>query len=246
VTVGDDGCFMLGKRKDRVVKIEEKRVSLDQVEAHLLDCVEVSAAHVLTLPGRRQQRDSLACVVVLTELGWAELYSDGKQKFNQRLRDALRPHLDAMALPRRWRYVRHMPITPQGKVRKIDLASLFLPDQGQKVSPSILSRETDGDELILRLCPEADLFYFDGHFDAGPVLAGVVQIDWAIQFAKEHFGISEGLQRMDALKFFRIIPPEQEVTLSLRFSQEKGVLQFNYFDDEIKYSSGRIGFGERR
>ncbi|TGU14677.1 amino acid adenylation domain-containing protein, partial [Mesorhizobium sp. M2D.F.Ca.ET.153.01.1.1] len=56
-----DGRFRLLGRADRIVKIEERRVSLDALERALREDAEVDDARVLVLPGHREQ---LAAVVV--------------------------------------------------------------------------------------------------------------------------------------------------------------------------------------
>jgi acyl-coenzyme A synthetase/AMP-(fatty) acid ligase len=55
-----DGRFRLLGRADRIVKIEERRVSLDALERALREDAEVDDARVLVLPGQREQ---LAAVV---------------------------------------------------------------------------------------------------------------------------------------------------------------------------------------
>jgi acyl-coenzyme A synthetase/AMP-(fatty) acid ligase len=56
-----DGRFRLLGRADRIVKIEERRVSLDALERALREDAEVDDVRVLVLPGQREQ---LAAVVV--------------------------------------------------------------------------------------------------------------------------------------------------------------------------------------
>ena len=82
------GFELLG-RQDRVVKLEEKRISLDEVEARLQALAEVESAAVLPL--QQGQRQILGAVLVLSEAGasrWAEL---GPGRFLLALRQQLRP-----------------------------------------------------------------------------------------------------------------------------------------------------------
>ena len=60
-----EGGFELLGRQDRVVKLEEKRISLDEVEARLQALAEVEAAAVLPL--QQGQRQILGAVLVLSE-----------------------------------------------------------------------------------------------------------------------------------------------------------------------------------
>ena len=116
------GFELLG-RQDRVIKLEEKRISLDEVEARLQALVEVESAAVLPL--LQGQRQILGAVLVLSELGaarWAEL---GPGRFLLALRQQLRPWLEPVALPRSVRRVEQMPVNAQGKRPWPQLKELF-------------------------------------------------------------------------------------------------------------------------
>ncbi|MDX7758414.1 AMP-binding protein [Aeromonas hydrophila] len=118
-----EGGFELLGRQDRVVKLEEKRISLDEVEARLQALAEVEAAAVLPL--QQGQRQILGAVLVLSELGaarWAEL---GPGRFLLALRQQLRPWLEPVALPRSVRRVEQMPVNAQGKRPWPQLKELF-------------------------------------------------------------------------------------------------------------------------
>ena len=116
------GFELLG-RQDRVVKLEEKRISLDEVEARLQALPEVELAAVLPL--QQGQRQILGAVLVLSEAGaarWAEL---GPGRFLLALRQQLRPWLEPVALPRSVRRVEQMPVNAQGKRPWPQLKELF-------------------------------------------------------------------------------------------------------------------------
>ena len=116
------GFELLG-RQDRVIKLEEKRISLDEVEARLQALVEVESAAVLPL--LQGQRQILGAVLVLSEAGaarWAEL---GPGRFLLALRQQLRPWLEPVALPRSLRRVDQMPLNAQGKRPWPQLKELF-------------------------------------------------------------------------------------------------------------------------
>ncbi|MBW3831915.1 AMP-binding protein [Aeromonas hydrophila] len=122
IALHEEGFELLG-RQDRVVKLEEKRISLDEVEARLQALAEVEAAAVLPL--QQGQRQILGAVLVLSELGaarWAEL---GPGRFLLALRQQLRPWLEPVALPRSVRRVEQMPVNAQGKRPWPQLKELF-------------------------------------------------------------------------------------------------------------------------
>jgi acyl-coenzyme A synthetase/AMP-(fatty) acid ligase len=114
--------FELLGRSDRIVKIEEKRVSLDAVEAGLQASGLVADARAVVLEGVRTE---LGAVVVPNALGRDLLERDGKRRLNLALRAAVGRHLERTALPRRFRYVEALPENTQGKVPADALRRLF-------------------------------------------------------------------------------------------------------------------------
>ncbi|NKB58329.1 MAG: AMP-binding protein [Alphaproteobacteria bacterium] len=237
-----DGCFILNGRADRVVKLEEQRVSLSEIERRLADCPTVETARVVQLPDEMTKRQSLAAVIEPSDLGWDTLKQEGRRTLREQLLDALRPYLAAIVLPRKWRFVTGLPEDERGKTSDAALAALFDENLGRRIDPVIVKRKAEADSLTLDLHLPEDLFYFAGHFPEAPILAGVVQIDWAIAFAMTHFAIPEGFRRIEALKFFKILQAGDDVTLALRYDRKKANLTFLYSASETKFSSGRVAF----
>ncbi len=122
VRLDPDGTFELLGRLDRTVKIEEKRVSLPQVEAALKACPGVAGAAVVLLEGRRRQ---LGAAVVLR--GALPPDAPARRALGEDLRARLAQTLEAPALPRKWRFVEELPLDARGKLRAEALAALFEP-----------------------------------------------------------------------------------------------------------------------
>jgi acyl-coenzyme A synthetase/AMP-(fatty) acid ligase len=118
-----DGFVLLG-RSDRIVKIEEKRISLDALEDALRGSGLARDARVLPLPGTPGQRQALAAFVVPTAAGQAVLMS-GKAAMHARLRAVLAGVVEAVALPRRWCYLDQLPVDAQGKTTQGQLLALL-------------------------------------------------------------------------------------------------------------------------
>ncbi|EYC51164.1 AMP-dependent synthetase [Hylemonella gracilis str. Niagara R] len=209
------GGFLLQGRADRIVKIEEKRVSLNALEATLLATGLVKEARALVLDGAGDHaRPRLAVVAVPSDAGWALHDGQGKRNLNETLRAALLQAVERVALPRRWRYLRELPQNAQGKTTQADLAALFS-DHGAEAQPGITAptvapSPAQGPALppwrllpndapapaaepaqatiaLLALDIRADLAAFDGHFDGLPILPGVAQIDWAARLGRTCF-----------------------------------------------------------
>lgn len=122
IALHGEGFELLG-RQDRIVKLEEKRISLDEVEARLQALAEVESAAVLPL--QQGQRQILGAVLVLSELGAARWDELGQGRFLLALRQQLRPWLEPVALPRSVRRVVQMPVNAQGKRPWPQLKELF-------------------------------------------------------------------------------------------------------------------------
>lgn len=237
-----DGRFELLGRADRIVKIEERRISLSEVEQKLATEVEVAAIHVEMLAGSTG-RNFLGAVIVPTEAGWDALAENGKRVLTQKLRNALMPHMELAAIPRKWRFVRKMPETVQGKIILAQLQAMFSQSPEDVTRPILVDRQSSATTLQLKLKLPGELKYFDGHFDDYPILPGVIQLGWAIEFARDEFSLSAAVERIDALKFFRVLTAGEEVTLELAFERTKDRLSFKYNSAQHAHSAGRIQFG---
>ncbi|WP_052282678.1 AMP-binding protein [Kluyvera genomosp. 1] len=114
-----NGQFRLQGRRDRVVKIEEKRVSLNEVELRLLalDGVREAAA----LPINRSGRQSIGIVLVLDD---SHRENWGKKQ-ELAWRKALRAWLEPLAIPRYWRIVDEIPVNGMNKRVDAQLQELF-------------------------------------------------------------------------------------------------------------------------
>jgi acyl-coenzyme A synthetase/AMP-(fatty) acid ligase/3-hydroxymyristoyl/3-hydroxydecanoyl-(acyl carrier protein) dehydratase len=240
----DGKRFMLKGRADRLVKIAEKRISLDAIERLLLASPWVALAKVVPVEGVRFQ---LAAYVVLNDAGRMQLAQRGKPALNIALRALLSSTIERVGLPRRWHYLDTMPVNAQGKTTVAMLNSLG--ERGENVvlrptMPSARLLQRDDSRACFELTAPANLLYFDGHFDDMPILPGVVQVDWAIALGRDCFALPPRFAGLHALKFQRVIQPEQLVHLELEHDAAKGSLSFRYVSSAGQHASGRIVFGD--
>lgn len=241
------GRFLLLGRGDRLVKIEEKRISLDAIEAGLLASGFAVEARVIVCPERAGERQVLAAFVVPSDSGRALLDAEGKQAVNALLRAHLGRVVEAVALPRRWRYLDQLPLNPQGKTTHAQLLALLGVGDARPRVPQVRLVEHDGSQdiqrVLLELVVPSTLFYFDGHFTQAPVLPGVVQVDWAIRYGREHFAVAPGFRGIHALKFQQVVRPDVPFQLELKYDSASCTLHFRYFSDAGQHAGGRILFG---
>lgn len=230
-----DGGFVLLGRADRIVKLEEKRVSLTAIERALAACEEISEARVLLLQTPAGAR--LGAVAVLSESGSLQLALEGRRALGERLRAALAPQVERIALPRRWRYVRALPVNEQGKSTEALLAALFNPS-----TPEVDWLSRGPGEARAALAVDAGLRVFDGHFPQAPLVPGVAQLDWAIDFARRCFDMPPHFARAEALKFQQPIVPGLRVELALGWDSQAAALSFRYESAAGVHASGRVIF----
>lgn len=236
--IAADGRFELLGRLDRIVKLEEKRISLPMLEQAL-------AAHDWVAEARlgvvQENRASLGALLVLSESGLFALREHGRRELTETLRKHLSQHCEALALPRRWRLLRQMPLNSQGKLAQADVEALLL--AARPKVPEVLEQSASDGEWSLQLSVPPDLTYFSGHFPKAPVLPGVVQVEWALNLGRQLLNLDGAFAGMEVLKFQQLVRPGDEIQLHLRFDAERGKLYFAYRNDTATCSSGRILLG---
>jgi acyl-coenzyme A synthetase/AMP-(fatty) acid ligase/3-hydroxymyristoyl/3-hydroxydecanoyl-(acyl carrier protein) dehydratase len=236
--IAADGRFELLGRLDRIVKLEEKRISLPMLEQALVAHDWVAEARLGVV---QENRASLGALLVLSESGLFALREHGRRRLTETLRQHLRDHCEALALPRRWRLLRQLPLNSQGKLPQADVEALLIAPRPK--APEVLSQvETEG-EWSLQLSVPPDLAYFSGHFPKAPVLPGVVQVEWALNLGRQLLNLNGPFAGMEVLKFQQLVRPGDEIQLHLRFDPERSKLYFAYRNDTATCSSGRILLG---
>jgi 3-hydroxymyristoyl/3-hydroxydecanoyl-(acyl carrier protein) dehydratase len=108
--------------------------------------------------------------------------------------------------------------------------------------PEVFEETMGADEATLALRIPENLAYFDGHFPKVPIVPGVVQIHWAVHFARGRFELPPAFRNLEAIKFKDLILPCRRLHLYLRYAPPAGRLSFIYRMADREYSSGRIHF----
>lgn len=119
----DDGRFILKGRSDSIVKIEEKRISLTEVENRLLQTGLVEDVKVIAL--QNDVRQYLAAAVVLNAEGKKKFENTEKYYINRFFHDFLMQYFENVVLPKKWRFVEKLPVDVQGKKHKDEIAAMF-------------------------------------------------------------------------------------------------------------------------
>ncbi len=123
VRLESNRSFELLGRGDHIVKIEEKRVSLAEVEQCAISLPMVTDAAAAALEDGARQYVGL--VLQLSDAGKTDLEKLGRRDTGQKIKQSLSGRLDPVAVPKKLRYVDEIPVNPQGKRQAAVIRELF-------------------------------------------------------------------------------------------------------------------------
>ena len=121
--IREDGRFLLQGRKDSIVKVAEKRVSLVEVARRIRETGLADDAVAALYD--RGKRPVIAAVVVLSNEGRDALAAMGHAERVKYMRRALAASLDSVAIPKRWRFVKAIPANKMGKIQMEEVLSIL-------------------------------------------------------------------------------------------------------------------------
>ena len=119
----EDGRFLLKGRSDSIVKIEEKRISMTEVENRLLETGLVEDVKVVAMTN--DVRQYLAAAVVLNAKGREQFKDTEKFLINRWFHDFLMKYFENVVIPKKWRFMDKLPVDVQGKKHKLEIMALF-------------------------------------------------------------------------------------------------------------------------
>lgn len=126
VKIFKDGSFALEGRKDRIVKLAEKRVSLTEIERFLLQRGDIAECVSIIISGKR---DVIGCVIVMKSDYPDEMNVGVNKQLVKTLKDSMRSRFDPVTIPRKWRFVDAIPMNSQSKTDIQALQTLFAKKQ---------------------------------------------------------------------------------------------------------------------
>jgi len=237
--------FLHRGRGDRVVKIEEKRLSLQDMENTLETHTLVESAKVFFKepPPFLQRRPPLTAVLVLNKKTNKKQEKNTERKLIRNLRQFLSKTFDPVLLPRFWKFVDKIPTDPQGKITVeilrslLDPAELMRDPQIVDKIKTVVKRST---VLSLKLKIPKNLIYCDGHFEGYPLVPGVTQVHWAAEFIKDLLPSIFKITAIESLKFHKPLLPGKNCCLELKYSTDNQKVSFRFDAEHQKMTSGQF------
>ena len=219
----EDGFIVKG-RNDRIVKIQEKRISLDEIERDLNKSNLVKKSYCLKLD------DKLCSAIILNNEGEKLLENFGKLELVKAIKKSAPLNI---ITPKKWRFLTNLPTNERGKIDGARVKEWF---NTNVTYPNIIKLENDGLNAEISLIFPKNSNFFKGHFPDFPILPGVVQLFFAKEFARDIFNLNFVPQKVKKVKFSSIIKPEMKVKLIL--TKNENSIDYKYIDDEKTFSSG--------
>ena len=260
----DEGRLTLQGRIDRIVKLNDKRVSLESIEAKLLESDLLADCYCAPHPKFKR----IAALLQLNGEGLKKFRKIGKKGVVAELKELLK--LEFKNSVRYFKIVEKMPRNQQGKFEKSEFENALFASpkpvwsggrvneagkicygSGQNLE-SALNCDTNAscvkfDEGGERLdgaqkyefgaIMHAGLEIFESHFPNLPLLPGFMQLDYVFELASMVGVDISGASTVENLKFMKFVRPGD--LLLVCFEKRGGKLYFELFCNGEKCSVGR-------
>lgn len=212
-------------RTDRLYKINEKRISAEELENKLQKNPFVKASYIT------QNEDKLVCLCALTPCGQEFLLKNNITELIKNLKQHLLKYSEI--IPQRWKFIDEIPMTQTGKINRKLIKHLFNINLSL---PIIFDRLLEENSITFKIFFYNQCNFFNGHFPSFKLVPGVLQLYLAKEFANLHFNLDLGQGQWKRIKFSNIIEPDSIINLKLEKNDKQ--VNYEYFSKTKKYASG--------
>lgn len=229
----EDGFALLG-RQDRIIKLADKRISLNQIEHELLKHPWIADAHCALHP----KHGRIAVWAALDTEGITAWLGQGRTAVIAALKQHLAQTQDTAALPRYWRFTDRLPRNGQGKITAADFQTAL----AEPAAPQWHTLPPEGNRLRYQTRVPPDLPYFGGHFSTFPLVPGAVELEWIRRLAARHPFGRQNIIRIENLKYQQFIRPYDDISVELGYDADKNKLSFTIRRQDAACASGKLVF----
>lgn len=216
--------FIIKERNDRIVKIQEKRASLNEIERILNQSNLVEKSYCLKLD------DKLCSAIILNNEGKKLLENFGKLELIKSIKKSV---VLNFITPKKWRFLTNFPTNERGKIDGTRIKEWFITNV---TYPNIINYKNNNITAEIELIFPKNSNFFNGHFTDFPILPGVVQLFFAKEFSRDIFNLKFTPQKVKKIKFSSIIKPETKVKLIL--IKNENSVDYKFTNDKNTFSSG--------
>lgn len=234
--IHDNDTFTLLGRYDRIIKLNETRISLDFVESILKSSNLIENVRVGKIDGQNR----LSAIIVLSNEGKKSFRLRGKKGIKSAIKSLLQSNTSLISTLRYF-YVRSsLPYNEQGKIT----LKAFSDCVNDKITPTfrLISQNISSDETktcTLQAYIDEGCFYFDGHFGDFPLVPGFVELGFALDCASKYLDTPlDSIHKIQNVKFSSFLRPCDNAKLELERSQNR--LSFTLYANDKICSSGKI------
>ncbi|CZE49345.1 AMP-binding protein [Campylobacter geochelonis] len=221
---GDD--LTLYGRLDRIIKLSEKRVSLEEIELFLLKHDFVDDIYL----GMHPEFSRVLALVKLSEVGEDEFRKGGKIAVVNELKRYLKSEYKNIV--RYFKVVEKLEKNQNSKLTKAKFHEQFYARSEPKFS---LIKSSD-EVSVFRAKISVWDFYFDGHFGDFAIVPGFIQLGFALTCAK-YLGLSPK-NSFSNIKFTKLLRPND--TAELRLTIKNSRVSFEIYANLTLCASGRF------
>lgn len=229
----EEGFALLG-RQDRIIKLADKRISLNQIEHELLKHPWIADAHCALHP----EHGRIAVWAALDTEGITAWLEQGRTAVIAALKQHLAQTQDTAALPRYWRFTDRLPRNGQGKITAADFQTAL----AEPAAPQWHTLPPEGNRLRYQTRVPPDLPYFGGHFSTFPLVPGAVELEWIRRLAARHPFGRQNIIRIENLKYQQFIRPYDDISVELGYDADKNKLSFTIRKQDAACASGKLVF----
>ena len=217
--------FRILGRSDRILKVQEKRISAVELENILNKHEFIENSYCL------KTGEKVGAAIVLTGKGREKLLETGSAELIKLIKAYVKKSSEIV--PQKWRFLYEIPKNSAGKTDKTKIENIF----GLNLSmPFVIDKKITGNGAEIKLIFLKNSNFFKGHFPDVAILPGVVQLFFAHFLAEDVFDEKISMKKIKKIKFSRVIKPEREVILKLKNSELS--VDFIFKDSENQFSSG--------
>ncbi|MGB2553604.1 AMP-binding protein [Campylobacter sp. MOP51] len=222
--------LILRGRIDRIIKLNDKRISLESIEKKLFESGILSDCYCAVHPKFKRA----VALLELNKSGLDKFRKFGKAGIVGQLKEILK--IEYKNSVRHFKIVESLPRNPQGKFSKDKFEEVLF----RQISPKWARSKSDVWEYKFSCVMSVELDIFTHHFARLPLVPGFFQLDFVFALASSVGVKFSDKTSVENLKFTKFVRPNDTLDVCFDVSDDK--INFELFCNGEKCSSGRIKF----